>query len=230
MLIIIDARVPEGAKSKLRRYGGLMELETMGITYPAISGHPDIFFTPTEKLLVVAPDVPAKYLRILDQHKICWQHGNRPVGPEYPGSAIYNAAVAENLIVHNLNITDKEILNQLPGAKNIHVAQGYTRCNLVILNKSMAITSDRGIQKKLIAEGIEVLYADPSQIRLPGFSHGFFGGTCGTGDAYLFIFGNLDSIPQGREIREFTARAGLTTVELCNTPLFDGGSIFCLNR
>ena len=228
MLIIVDARIPEEARKKLRRYGDLLELKTEGITYAAISGHPDIFFTQMENKLIVAPNLPGKYHEILDRQEIIRKIGEKPAGPEYPASAIYNAAVTENLIVHNFRITDKGILDELSDARKIHVSQGYARCNLVFLGSRMAITSDRGIHKKLRESNIETLYADPAEITLPGFSYGFFGGTCGTDGRYFFILGSLSKIKQGQEIEAFIEKAGLIPIELCNTPLLDGGSIFCL--
>lgn len=230
MLIIIDARIPVEARKKLRRYGDLLELKTEGLTYPAISGHPDIFFTQIQNRLVVAPNLPGKYHEVLDRHGIIRKIGEKPAGPEYPASAIYNAAVTENLIVHNFRITDKGILDELSDARKIHVSQGYTRCNLVFLCSRMAITSDRGIYKKLRESDIETLYTDPAEIRLPGFSHGFFGGTCGTDGRHFFILGSLSKIKQGSEITAFIEKSGLITIELCNTPLIDGGSIFCLEK
>ena len=230
MLFIIDARMPEEARKKLHRYGDLLELKTEGLTYPAISGHPDIFFTQIENRIVVAPNLPEKYHETLDRHNIVRKIGEKPAGTHYPASATYNAAIVENLIIHNFQITDKGILNELPEARRIHVSQGYTRCNLVFLNSRMAVTSDRGIYNKLCKIDIETLYADPAEIKLPGFRHGFFGGTCGTDGRHFFILGSLSKIKQGPEIASFIDKAGLLTIELCNTPLIDGGSIFCLEK
>jgi hypothetical protein len=74
-------------------YGGLMELETSGITYPAISGHPDIFFCQTPAGLIVAPNLPEEYFSLLDQHKIKYQKGENPLGKAYPQTSPYNAVV-----------------------------------------------------------------------------------------------------------------------------------------
>ncbi len=55
MLIIVDKKIPWEAKDKLSVSGTVLELETEGIVYPAISGHPDIFFCKTPQMLVISP-------------------------------------------------------------------------------------------------------------------------------------------------------------------------------
>jgi hypothetical protein len=67
MLIIIDHKISVSAKEILSSYGELMELATEGITYPAISGHPDIFFCQVPGKLIVAPNLPEKYFDQLDR-------------------------------------------------------------------------------------------------------------------------------------------------------------------
>jgi hypothetical protein len=62
MLIIVDHKISQRAKEKLSQYGDLVELRTEGITYPAISGHPDIFFCQSADKLIVAPNLPEEYL------------------------------------------------------------------------------------------------------------------------------------------------------------------------
>ena len=86
MLIIIDDKMSPKAKEKLASYGELMELKTEGITYPAISGHPDIFFCHAPGKLIVAPNLPKHYFNRLRDLKIDHITGELPVGAEYPHS------------------------------------------------------------------------------------------------------------------------------------------------
>ena len=85
MLIIVDKKIPEEAKKRLtsdelQLSGFLVELETNDLAYPAISGHPDIFFCQTPQTLVVAPNLPARYINVLKEHKISYVKGNISVG------------------------------------------------------------------------------------------------------------------------------------------------------
>ncbi len=44
MKIIANSNIPNSAINKLNKYGEVLPFETTGITYSAISGHPDVFF------------------------------------------------------------------------------------------------------------------------------------------------------------------------------------------
>ena len=80
MLILLTAKCPKLQKKNWQPYGEIVEFATEGITYEAISGHPDIFFCPTPAGLIVAPNLPEKYFKILEskQHQLykrqvaCW--------------------------------------------------------------------------------------------------------------------------------------------------------------
>lgn len=226
MLIIADARIPEGAKMKLSNYGELMELETSGITYPAISGHPDIFFTLVDDQLIIAPNLPQKYFPELQNRNINYITGLNPVGQQYPKTAGYNAVVTNKYLVHKLNITDTSITEVAGQKLSIDVNQGYTRCNTIFLNDENAITSDCGIKEQLEKSGVKTLFVNPSGIQLPAFSHGFFGGCCGLFKNRLFVIGNLNKYHEGDKLKSFLEPLRIEIVELCDTPLYDGGGIF----
>jgi hypothetical protein len=226
MLIIVDKKIPAAAKIHLQKFGKLMELETSGITYPAISGHPDIFFTQIDNQLIVAPNLPDIFKKQLQESEIDFMIGHQPVGSVYPETARYNAVVTSNYFIHHPHISDQEVKNYCGDKIHLPVKQGYTRCNLIFIHENAAITSDEGIAKKLQAANVETLFVRPQGIQLPGFDHGFFGGCCGMWANQLFILGNLSHFSEGEKVRRFTVKHGLEIVELCDAPLFDGGGIF----
>lgn len=231
MLIITDKRMPEEAKQKLAGYGELLEFATCGITYDAISGHPDIFLCQTPFGLVVAPNTPAEFLRQLESKNIPFTLGEKPVGSKYPETACYNAVVTSNYLIHNTSVTDGKLLELLLTFDILPLTfhQSYARCNLIALGENNFITSDRGIEKALKSRNLEVLYVSPRDIVLPGFPSGFFGGCCGVWDDKLFIAGSLDRYSEGEKVRQFSRRAGLRVIELYNGPLYDGGGILFIN-
>lgn len=230
MQIIIDRKMPEKAKENLSRFGDLIELETSGITYEAISGHPDIFFFKTSSLLIAAPNLPVEYLKVLDEKKIKYVPGSSPVGLKYPGSARYNAASNKKYLIHRSDITDKEILAHSEDKEIISVTQGYCRCSLLALDGECFITSDEGIYKTLEKKGLNALLVSSEEVLLPGFSHGFFGGACGIWGKKVFIAGSLKHHTEGDEIKTFLNASGYETVELYDGPLFDCGSILFLGE
>jgi hypothetical protein len=147
MLIIIDKKLSAQAKKTLSSYMELMELETENITYPSISGHPDIFFCQAPGHLFVAPNLPEKYFDQLKRHGIDYFTGELPVGPEYPASARYNAVATEKYLIHNFRHTDPAIIRTLQHLEKVNIDQGYCRCNLLPLKNDHFITSDQGIYK-----------------------------------------------------------------------------------
>ena len=225
MLIIIDNKIYQAAKNKLSAYGDLMELKTEGITYPAISGHPDIFFCQAPGHLIVAPNLPEAYFEQLRIYGIDFIPGELPVGPEYPSSARYNAVATDEFLIHNFRHTDFTITRTLEDLQPVHVDQGYCRCNLLALKEGHYITSDEGIFKVLTRFHLDLLFVSPHTILLEGFPHGFFGGCCGIWKDKVFINGSLDHYPEGEKVRQYLEDLGYEVVELFDGPLMDAGSI-----
>ena len=223
MLILIDKRMPEEAKLELHHFGELLFIESVNITYPAISGHPDIFFCQTKNELVIAPNVQGNIRQQLHHNNIPFAEGELKVGKQYPETVHYNVVVTDGLLIHNPNYTDPLILKNCSGTEIIHVKQAYTRCNLIPLENNRFITSDKGIEKTLLGKGFEILFVHPEGILLPGFDHGFIGGCCGVHKNRLFFIGSLNSFPEGDKIRSFAK--GMEIIELYDGPLFDGGSL-----
>jgi hypothetical protein len=229
-LILCDKQLPSPAKVRLADFGEVIDLSTENITYAAISGHPDVFCCPVGETLVVSPALLKEYTEIFTVNAIKWVFGAKPNGFSYPNSACYNAVVTDHFLIHNLTITDPKILELAGTRKQIHVNQGYTRCNLLPLPDNIFITSDNGIHAVLSREGIEVLYVNPQGIQLKGFPHGFIGGVCGVSGRNILITGNLSKYTEGQKIRDFLSLHSLTPVELYDGPLIDGGSIFLIKK
>jgi len=230
MLIIIDKKIPEQAKETLKEYGDLIELETSGITYDAISGHPDIFVHAAGKQLIVAPNTPEKYVQALKDFGVEITFGEQPVGEKYPASSAYNVVSTPGLLIHNFRNTDSVITTLMEDADLIHVDQGYTRCNLLALDDDHFITSDEMIKRVLDRFGKDCLYAKPNGIILEGFKNGFLGGCCGIHGKKIFIIGSLKHYAPGDIVREYLESHAYDIVELYNGQLFDGGSILFIEE
>jgi len=94
------------------------------------------------------------------------------------------------------------------------------------LNSNAFITSDRGIEKALVKQGFSCLYCSPGNIALPPYKHGFIGGCLGAYQQNLFVSGNLCTLPEGQQLRDFARRHGFSVTELHDGNLYDGGGIF----
>lgn len=227
-LILTDNRLPLPAKNSLKIIGNSVFLRTEGIVYKSISGHPDIFLCQGDGALVVAPGLPVEIREALSRKNIRLFEGHHNPGRKYPETALYNAVVTPEYIIHNLKITDPALFDAFPGRKHLHVNQGYTRCNLISLNDDTFITSDKGIEIVLIAEGKEVLYVDPRPVRLRGHKYGFFPGCCGVLNEELLISGSLSFHPDKEQIETFVHASGYLIRELFQGELTDVGGIFCI--
>jgi len=225
MLILIDKKIPGEAKKSLQQYGDLLEIETSGITYDAISGHPDIFFHQIGNKLVVAPNTPTAYINILEENNVDLIFGEQPVGEKYPASSAYNAVSTAGLLIHNFRNTDSVITRLGEDLDLIHVDQGYSRCNILPLKDDHFIISDDKVKRVFDRFNKESIYVDPEGILLEGFKHGFFGGCCGIHDQKVFIIGSLKHLPDGDTVRDYLSSLQYEIIELYAGQLFDGGSI-----
>ena len=231
MFILIDKKIPDEAKENLSAYGDLIEIESNGIVYDSISGHPDIFVCQTPTNLFVAPNTPAKILDSFKRNNIKFEAGTNPLGNNFPFTSFYNAVITDSFLIHNLKYTDEKIIDFNDFKTKINVKQSYTRCNLVAISDHVFITSDLGIFNALNKIPlVKILFVKPDQIVLPGFRNGFFGGCCGVIDNNLFVIGNLNRIEDGETIKSFLKESNVNLIELYNNQLFDGGSIFFLRE
>ena len=227
-LIIVDKKLPKQAKVNLKQFGLVIEFSTHSITYEAISGHPDIFICQLPDKIILALNLPFEFFKIFKEKKIHFHIGKQNVGLKYPQTAVYNTVVTENYFIFKKNIPDMEIIQSLFSQKFIEVSQGYCRCNLLPLKDDSFITSDKNIYQNLTKEKLNVLYVDPKQIILPGFNHGFFGGTAGVIDNNVLFSGSLKYFSDKENVKYFLQNLNYSIVELYDGPLFDGGSILCL--
>ena len=225
MLFIVDSKISDSAKKILSSFGELLELKTKGLVYPAISGHPDIFFCQTEDELVIAPNLPQEYFEEIKNLSVPFIHGETELGNHYPETARYNAVVTENFIIHNFRYTDFAITRTFEDRTPVHVDQGYCRCNLLPLKEDHFITSDEGIYKVLKRHSGDILKVSHEGIHLEGFPNGFFGGCCGVLGEKVFINGNLKRYKDGMKVKEFLKALDYEIIELHDGPLIDTGSI-----
>jgi hypothetical protein len=222
---VVNKNTPQPAITTLKQFGEVVLFTSENITYPQVSGHPDLFFCCGSGRCVAAPNTPQKYITWLKEKNIDFVPGSQPVGDSYPSSAIYNAVVTDGYLIHNHSVTDPVVLKTFSRLKKINIKQGYSRCSLLPLKENHFITSDEGIYKVLKKNRLDALYVNPSSVLLPGFEHGFFGGAAGVINDTLFLTGSLNYFPEGEKVRNYLNHLHYTIVELYDGPLFDGGSI-----
>ena len=127
---------------------------------------------------VASPECYEYYCKILNDYKVKIHCGNTYLSCNYPQDIAYNITVTEKVAVHNFKYTDGILKSMLSCKKLINVSQGYTACTLCAISDTAFITSDAGIFKSLLQEGMHTLLINDDDVILPGFDHGFIGGSC----------------------------------------------------
>lgn len=214
---------------KSKRYG-LVEIRKTDAVYDAISDHCDIYLCKIGNELVVAPvQLPLIRKELLGCGVRIYQGADR-VGFRYPANIRYNAAQVGHNLIHNTNHTDPAILNiaRELGLKLIHVRQGYTKCNLVIVDDHSVITSDMGLAAALAKHGIDILPVSQGHVKLRGMPYGFLGGASGRVGYEVIFNGNLSAHPDFEKIESFIRDRGLRATWFEEYPLEDIGSIIQL--
>lgn len=174
--------------------------------YPAIKTHPDILMCHLGSELFKGK--PEK------------------IGDKYPKDIRYNCACTGKYFIHNLKYTDEKLLSRAKelGMTLINVAQGYTKCNVVVVNQNAIITSDMGIYKAC-KDKLKVLLIAPGQILLPQMNTGFLGGASGRIDDEILFNGDLRQHSDFTRIVKFIQNEGLKAVWFEGYPLTDIGTI-----
>lgn len=231
MLAIIDSRAPKDAITNLKKHvDDVFQFESTGITYNSISGHPDIFIYQDESNLVVAPNAPLSLLEFLDAHKVRYVFGENKVAENFENSVAYNCIGTEHYFFHKAGFTDPIILKLNPNKELINLPQGYTRCSLTHLGNNKYITSDKGIEKKLLDKNLDCFYFSPEQISILDHKHGFLGGTTGSYRNKIFFIGNIDLHKDGFALRNYIEDLGIEIVSLSHNFLYDGGGIIFIEQ
>ena len=218
-------------KEYLRNKGcGVIEVRGTDAVYEAIDSHADIYLCKIRDELVVSPEQFPLVREELLCRRVKFSPGTFGLGLRYPMNVRYNAAQLGGYLIHNTNHTDAAILDK---AKNmelelIHVKQGYTKCNLVIVDERAVITADAGLAAALQKHNIDVLLISQGNVKLTGFSYGFLGGASGRIGDELVFNGNLSAHPDFRKIMDFIRQSGLQAVWFEEYPLEDIGSIIQL--
>lgn len=216
------------AKEALRKRFLVHEFYTEGITYDAVSCHPDVFMQHSGKQLVLAPNIPRQTIDFLDEHAVKYMYGQNRIGHTLRETTFYNCIATENALFHKKGYTDPVILELAREKQFVDLPQAYTRCSMLALQEDLIITSDAGIEKKLVQMGFNIIFVPPQGILLPPYKHGFIGGCFGWYNNELFVLGSFNYLKNGNEILKQIEEKGIVVHELCDEPLYDGGGVFIL--
>lgn len=232
---IVDGRVRNSVIESLEEEGvHIIKASRCCELYEAVSCHPDMLMHHLGgKDIIVAPNCPGDLIRELLTHGFNIIKGERFISGKYPLDVAYNVARIGEHAVCNAAYTDSILLSHIEsrGVKIINVRQGYAKCSICIVNDTAVITSDEGINKALIEQGLHVLLIRPGSITLEGLDYGFIGGASGyiSEDTIAFA-GNIKDHPDYSEINEFLLKYGKKIKILDAEKLLDVGTFLPLKE
>ncbi|WP_399387495.1 DUF6873 family GME fold protein [Thermoanaerobacterium sp. CMT5567-10] len=200
--------------------------------YEAISFHPDIILhNAGDGHIIIAPGVNKHFVDRLKDLNLDVKFGQTMLSRNYPGNIAYNVARLGDYAFHNLKYTDPILRRMLEekGVKFIHVNQGYTKCNIAIVDEYSFITSDAGIFKTAVKKGFDCLLIEQGDIKLYGFEYGFIGGASGLIDKDVFcVAGDLRFHRNYLKIIDFLKYKNKEVLFLTSGEVKDIGSIIPL--
>lgn len=225
--VIADCDMSNKAIYTLNMYGiDVIDTTATNDTDIYISKHADISIIHLGyNNFVCEPDSYDYYAEKLHNSNICT--GKRLYN-KYPGDIAYNAAIFGKAIVCKESAIDDKIL--LFAENNnyniINTAQGYSKCNICIIDENAIITSDINICKAAGNFGVDVLLVDDNAVLLNGYNHGFFGGASGKiSKDKLAVNGDIKFHKNADEIIQFAKKYDVEIISLCNDYISDIGSI-----
>jgi len=229
MAVIIDKRADKSILNKLTELNVQFYKSTsIDFLYEPVDTHPDmqIHFI-DKKTAVCAPCVYEYYKSVLPEN-ITLIKGYSDPERTYPGDCTYNITKIGKNIIGNLPYIDKKITKLYSdlGYEFIHVKQGYTKCNLCIVDSNSVITEDDGLFKTLTALGIDVLKISSGEVLLKNFKNGFIGGASGfLSESTIGFLGSLTQHSDYGKIKSFITDRNINVQELSQNKLNDYGSL-----
>lgn len=222
-LFIADTNIPDST---------VITPPTIDILPESMRRHADLgIVIISSKKAVCPPESYAYYKNVLSPYGFEIFEGKSHLGCHYPEDSAYNVGIVGRRCFLNKKVCDEILYEKLlsEGYEIIEVKQGYTKCSICPIDENSLITGDIAIYKAGKKLGMEVLLISNEDISLPGFSNGFFGGCTGMASCdTLLVNGNIDTLPDAKEIKEFLAAKNIKIKNLTEGKVIDIGSIIPL--
>lgn len=190
-----------------------------------VRGHADLALLHLgNEYFIAAQELPKEIIHQLYESGANLSTSKSPMGEEYPADCGLNAAIiGQNIIMNPETVCFKPPADLHP----VNVRQGYSRCNICIVDANSIITSDAGIANAAENQGLDVLFISAGHIHLEGYDTGFIGGCAfKTAQDEIAFTGSTAYHPDAGRISNFLASKGIKPRFLTDDPLFDiGGAV-----
>lgn len=194
-----------------------------------ICSHTDILcFKLSDNILLAESSLAGELSKKISDYIII---GIDKISSPYPDDIKLNAAYLGNKIICNSKYTSTQIIDfcNSNNIELINTNQGYTKCNLCILNNNAVITEDDGLSSLLKKCQTDVLKIEPGYVRLSEKHYGFIGGASGKiADDTIYFSGNLSEHPDYENILMFLNNYNIKPVFNKYRKLSDFGGLITL--
>ena len=221
--VIVDKNIHNETK-KLISDLGIKIIETISVDdiTDCTSSHPDMQFLHLGNTRALAAKQTYEYYKSkLPEFDItCVDKVYSP----YPNDSLLNVT-----IVGEFCFTSKLQWGKLEAfidAQPIFINQGYSKCNICILNENAIITSDRGIEREALKNGLRTYFLESNEIALDGYNNGFWGGSSGLVDrGRLLLNGNIEKLDCFDKLIDIFKKEKIEPVYHKEGEICDNGSI-----
>lgn len=193
----------------------------LGAITDSVGYHPDIQCAIINNTLITSEELYSYYKNFTSNIVLSQNELHSP----YPFDALFNFFKIGNSVYGNEKALDTN-LKKLIKENNLefnNVNQGYTNCSTLKVSQNAVITSDKGMEKEFLKNGIDVLFIDNSSILLEGHKNGFIGGASCNYNGKIVFFGNIHSHSDFKKIDLFLQKYNTSYIDF-PFPLEDFGS------
>lgn len=231
MVFIVNKNMPEEMTAKLcGENDRLIKTQELSASNLPLSVHPDIqLHKISDTAAYCAPECYEYYRSKLPDYieLFC---GESEIGVTYPGDCSYNISRLSKYVFANTKYADKKILNYYStnGYNIIHVNQGYTACNSLIIGSTL-LTEDVGIHNTIMVNDLNIKceLLPYGEVELEKFPYGFIGGTAGSFGNMVYFCGEPSKCSYCNVIDKVLKAEGVKSIALSDGPLHDFGGIIC---
>jgi len=222
-LVLVDKNISRYAKSKLHEIG-ISTIDTFEIQEitDSTSTHPDMQFVKTgHKRAMVAKQAFDYYSKLLPEFELTPVCG---IASPYPNDSKLNITIIGNKCL--LTDFQAKFIQNNERYEPVIIRQGYSKCNICVLNDNAFITSDAGVAKIAEKAGLRAYLLPNDEISLKGYKYGFWGGCSGLiGKGQLFFNGNIETLSCYNKLMDILAKEKTDPVYYTQDLLCDTGSV-----
>lgn len=224
--ILVGEGISEKCENVLAEMGySVIKLPKFDRLQNGVASHADMLLFFYKGVLYTHREYYEKNREIFDLVDADVKTTDEPVSNEYPKDILFNAVLTCNNTLFSKSSSTSKMITVLAD-KKVNVRQGYTACSTCRIDDNNFITTDSGLYKAYIENGINSLLVEKADILLPEYDCGFIGGCSVVLEESVCFFGNIEEHRDYKSIKNFIEKCGKKVISLSDEKLIDiGGAV-----